>query len=197
MDVVNEKRRIGVFERSIVRDAHRDFQARENGSGLRSLRLAGGNRVRLPCANRRSAAIVLLISKHAHDQFSFFPCSMLEIHRPSRSIPAFACPKKATKYLLFHVVQPQPPPFHIAKRQPPHRKPHNCILPSSVHIINSFPVYQPKSYLLLPIVNLNTKLTMTAANSASVKIVGPRRSSKPPWPRMRMLLARQWNVKSA
>jgi hypothetical protein len=106
-------------------------------------------------------------------------------------------PQKATKYLLFHIVQPQPPPFHVAKRQPPHRKSHNSVLPSSVHIINSFPVYQPKSYLLLPIVNLNTKLTMTAAKSASVKIVGPRRSSKPPCPRMRMLLARQWNVKSA
>jgi hypothetical protein len=48
-----------------------------------------------------------------------------------------------------------------------------------------------------PWVNLNTKLTMTAQNSAIVKTVGPNRSSKPPCPRIRMLLARQWNVYKA
>jgi hypothetical protein len=53
------------------------------------------------------------------------------------------------------------------------------------------------SYLPSPMVILRTKFTITAANSAIAKIVGPSRSSKPPCPRIRMLLARQWNVKSA
>lgn len=46
-------------------------------------------------------------------------------------------------------------------------------------------------------VTLRTKLTTTAAKSASVRTVGPSLSSKPPWPRILMLFARQWNVNRA
>jgi hypothetical protein len=70
----------------------------------------------------------------------------------------------------------------------------------SHHLPTSFPASSSLSsayFFSLPMVNLNTKLTMTAAKSAIVKIVGPRRSSNPPCPRIRMLLARQWNVKRA
>jgi len=52
-------------------------------------------------------------------------------------------------------------------------------------------------FFSLPTVNLKTKLITTAANSAIVRIVGPSLSSKPPWPRIRILLARQWKVKRA
>ena len=38
------------------------------------------------------------------------------------------------------------------------------------------------------------KLTTTAANSATARIVGPNRSSNPLCPRRRILCARQWNV---
>ena len=46
-------------------------------------------------------------------------------------------------------------------------------------------------------VNLSTKLTTTAAKRASVRMVGPSLSSKPPWPLILMLFARQWNVNRA
>ena len=52
------------------------------------------------------------------------------------------------------------------------------------------------SRLALPIrsyvpVTLNTKLTITAPASTTANTVGPNRSSKPPWPLSRILLARQ------
>lgn len=63
--------------------------------------------------------------------------------------------------------------------------------------ISSPPSHTHPSYFPPAIVNLSTKFTTTAANSAIVKIVGPNRSSKPPCPRILILLARQWNVNSA
>lgn len=45
--------------------------------------------------------------------------------------------------------------------------------------------------------NLSTKLTTTAAASATANTVGPHLSSKPPCPLMRMLFARQWYVNRA
>jgi len=48
-----------------------------------------------------------------------------------------------------------------------------------------------------PPVTRKTKFTMTAASSATAKILGPNLSSNPPCPRCRMLFARQWNVTKA
>jgi hypothetical protein len=47
------------------------------------------------------------------------------------------------------------------------------------------------------IVNLKTKLTTTAANSAKAKTVGPYRSSNPACPLLLILFALQWKVNSA
>jgi hypothetical protein len=44
---------------------------------------------------------------------------------------------------------------------------------------------------------LSTKLTTMASSSAIANTVGPKRSSNPPCPLMRMLFARQWKVMSA
>ena len=48
-----------------------------------------------------------------------------------------------------------------------------------------------------PSLNLRTRLTTTAAASATANTVGPHLSSNPPCPLILMLLARQWYVKSA
>lgn len=48
-----------------------------------------------------------------------------------------------------------------------------------------------------PSLILNAKFTITAANSANVNTVGPKRSSNPLTPRTRIVRARQWNVASA
>ena len=58
------------------------------------------------------------------------------------------------------------------------------------------------SRLALPVrsyvpVTLSTKLTTTAPASTIANTVGPNRSSKPPCPLSRILLARQWKVTSA
>lgn len=43
----------------------------------------------------------------------------------------------------------------------------------------------------------STKLTMTARSRTMARRVGPTLSSKPPWPLLRIDLARQWYVASA
>ena len=75
----------------------------------------------------------------------------------------------------------------------------SCLLYSALSLCRlTVTILLPRRfYFPSPIVNLNTKFTTTAANSEIVNIVGPSRSSKPPWPLSRILLARQWNVNRA
>jgi hypothetical protein len=97
------------------------------------------------------------------------------------------------------------PPVHVACRQSQSQP--QYILQCAIlfqtlrlsHAPNAAFPYDPILYLpwLSPMVILRTKLTITAANSAIARMVGPSRSSNPPCPRIRMLLARQWKVNSA
>lgn len=48
-----------------------------------------------------------------------------------------------------------------------------------------------------PVPTLIPKFTPTATTNNPANTVGPHRSSNPPWPFMRILLARQWKVPSA
>lgn len=74
-------------------------------------------------------------------------------------------------------------------------------VPAAFSYIHS-PISCISSRLALPVrphvpVTRSTKLTTTAPASTTANTVGPNRSSKPPCPLSRILLARQWKVTSA
>lgn len=114
--------------------------------------------------------------------------------------PTYQGKKSAHSFPLSRLVNPGPV----------HRQPSPSSSIPTAHILQDYPtsflIPPPHPFLKTPpsqtlplfsAVTLSTKFTTTAASKKTASTDGPKRSSNPLCPLMRILLARQWYVTSA